>query len=63
MSEAPLAAFLGTVEFLSAFGPAELETLAAAAESRFFKFGETICNAGDRDDGLYVITPQPVTNA
>ena len=55
MSEGSPAEFLGTVEFLSAFGPAELEALAAAAESRFFKFGETVCNAGDRDDGLYVI--------
>ncbi|MCB1679237.1 MAG: ATP-binding cassette domain-containing protein [Halioglobus sp.] len=55
MSEAPLGDFLGSVEILSAFSAAELAQLADAAESRFFKFGESVCNAGDRDDGLYVV--------
>jgi ATP-binding cassette subfamily B protein len=55
MSDTTLVEFLGSVEILSPFSPAELEAIAAAAEERFFKFGEAVCNAGDRDDGLYVI--------
>ena len=55
MSETTLADFLGSVEILSPFSPAELETIATAAEERFYKFGEAVCNAGDQDDGLYII--------
>jgi len=55
VSEESLVDFLGTVEILSAFDAADLAQLASAAESRFFKFGESVCSAGDRDDGLYVI--------
>ena len=55
MSEESLVDFLGTVEILSVFDAAELEQLADASESRFFKFGEAVCNTGDREDGLYVI--------
>jgi ATP-binding cassette subfamily B protein len=55
VSEESLVDFFGTVEILSAFNAAELAQLADASESRFFKFGEAVCNAGDRDDGLYVI--------
>jgi subfamily B ATP-binding cassette protein HlyB/CyaB len=55
VSEESLVDFLGTVEILSSFDVAELGQLAAAAESRFFKFGEAVCSAGDREDGLYVV--------
>lgn len=55
MSEESLPDFLGTVEILSAFSAPELAQLAAASESRFFKFGDSVCNAGVRDDGLYIV--------
>jgi ATP-binding cassette subfamily B protein len=47
--------FLSSVEILSVFSREELERLAAAAESRFFAFGDTVCNAGDPAEGLFVI--------
>jgi subfamily B ATP-binding cassette protein HlyB/CyaB len=47
--------FLGAVEIFSAFNAGELETLAKSAELRNFEFGETVYNAGDPGDGLYVI--------
>ena len=47
--------FLGAVEIFSAFNAGELETLAKRAELRNFEFGETVYNAGDPGDGLYVI--------
>ena len=50
-----LADFLSAVEMLSPFTRAELERLAEHAESRFFSFGETVCNAGEPADGLFVI--------
>ena len=50
-----LADFLASVEMLSPFTRAELERLAEHAESRFFSFGETVCNAGEPADGLFVI--------
>jgi subfamily B ATP-binding cassette protein HlyB/CyaB len=50
-----LAGFLSTVEILSAFTPAELEQLAEQAQSRFFGFGDTVCNAGDPAEGMHVI--------
>ena len=49
------AEFLASVEILSAFTPAEIERLAACAESRHYAFGDTVCNAGDAADGLLVI--------
>jgi ATP-binding cassette subfamily B protein len=52
---ATLADFLASVEILSPFARAELERLAQHAESRFFSFGETVCNAGEPADGLFVI--------
>jgi ATP-binding cassette subfamily B protein len=52
---AALADFLASVEILSPFARAELERLAQHAESRFFSFGETVCNAGEPADGLFVI--------
>ena len=47
--------FLATVELLSPFTREEIELLAEHAQSRFFAFGETVCNAGDAADGLFVI--------
>ena len=47
--------FLGTVEILSAFERAELTQLLEQAQSQFFKFGDTVCETGDQDSGLYVI--------
>jgi ATP-binding cassette, subfamily B, bacterial HlyB/CyaB len=50
-----IADFLATVELLSPFTREEIERLAEHAQSRFFAFGETVCNAGDVADGLFVI--------
>ena len=50
-----LADFLASVEILSPFTRDEIERLAEHAESRFFSFGETVCNAGAPADGLCVI--------
>ncbi|ACC72965.1 peptidase domain-containing ABC transporter [Paraburkholderia phymatum] len=47
--------FLSTVEILSPFTRDELERIAEHVQSRFYSFGETVCNAGDPADGLYVI--------
>ncbi len=55
MSEHCSIEFLGSVEIFSAFNASELETLAKSAELRSFEFGETVYNAGDPGDGLYVI--------
>ncbi|MET0217597.1 MAG: peptidase domain-containing ABC transporter [Burkholderiales bacterium] len=54
-SDQSLADFLASVEVLSPFTRAELERLAEHAESRVFSFGETVCNAGEPADGLFVI--------
>lgn len=50
-----LADFLSSVEILSPFSRDELDRLGEHAQSRFYSFGETICNAGDAADGLLVI--------
>ena len=55
VKQAAPADFLSSVEILSPFPREALERLAAAAESRFFAFGDTVCNAGEPADGLYVI--------
>lgn len=55
MTEESLKAFLGSVEFFSAFTPGDLEEIMAAVKTRHFEFGDTVCNAGDPSDGLYVI--------
>lgn len=47
--------FLATVEILAPFTRDELERLAAAVESRFHAFGDTVCTAGEAANGLYVI--------
>ncbi|HYD96176.1 MAG TPA: peptidase domain-containing ABC transporter [Noviherbaspirillum sp.] len=50
-----LADFLSSVEILSPFSREEIERLAAHAESRFFAFGDTVCNAGDPAEGMFVV--------
>jgi ATP-binding cassette, subfamily B, bacterial HlyB/CyaB len=50
-----IADFLASVEILSPFSRDELERFAEHAQSRFYGFGETVCNAGDPADGLFVI--------
>ena len=55
MSDDAVIDFLGSVEIFSAFSSDELEELAGHAESRHYDFGDTVYNAGDPGDGLYVI--------
>ena len=55
MSEDAVIDFLGSVEIFSAFGSDELKELAGCAETRHYEFGDTVYNAGDQGDGLYVI--------
>jgi len=55
MSEDAVIDFLGSVEIFSAFGSDELKELAGFAETRHYEFGDTVYNAGDPGDGLYVI--------
>jgi ATP-binding cassette subfamily B protein len=50
-----LADFLASVEILSPFTRDELDQIATHAESRFFSFGDTVCNAGEPAGGLFVI--------
>ena len=50
-----LADFLSSVEILSPFARDELERLAEQAQSRFYSFGDSVCNAGEPADGLLVI--------
>src|SRR6516225_2254700 len=50
-----IADFLSTVEILSPFTREELERIAEHVQSRFYSFGETVCNVGDAADGLYVV--------
>jgi ATP-binding cassette subfamily B protein len=47
--------FLSSVEIFSGFTRDELERLAEHTESRFFQFGETVCNAAEPAEGLFVI--------
>jgi ATP-binding cassette subfamily B protein len=54
-AEQSLAGFLASVEILSPLSPAELERLAAAAQSRFYAFGDTVCSAGDPAAGLFIV--------
>jgi ATP-binding cassette subfamily B protein len=50
-----LADFLSTVEILSPFSRDELEEMARHARLRSFAFGDTVCNAGEAAEGLFVI--------
>jgi subfamily B ATP-binding cassette protein HlyB/CyaB len=47
--------FLSSVEIFSGFAREDLERLAEHTESRSFVFGETVCNAGEPAEGLFVI--------
>jgi ATP-binding cassette, subfamily B, bacterial HlyB/CyaB len=55
LSDESLTEFLASVEIFSAFSAEELEQLAEQAEIRQFDFGDSVYNAGDPGDGLYVI--------
>jgi ATP-binding cassette subfamily B protein len=55
LSDEDLTEFLDGVEMFSAFTPEERAEIAAHAESRSFAFGDTVCNAGDPSEGLFVI--------
>jgi ATP-binding cassette, subfamily B, bacterial HlyB/CyaB len=50
-----LADFLSSVELLSPFTREELERLAEQSQSRFLAFGESVCNAGEPAEGVFVI--------
>ncbi|VVE50112.1 Toxin RTX-I translocation ATP-binding protein [Pandoraea terrae] len=50
-----LADFLAGVEILSPLKREDIEQLAAHAQSFFFGFGDTVCNAGEQANGLFVI--------
>lgn len=47
--------FLTTVEILSAFSREQLAVLESQAEIKVYDFGDTVCNAGEPETGLYVI--------
>ena len=55
MSDDAVIGFLSSVEIFSAFSVDELKELAGHAETRQYDFGDTVYNAGDPGDGLYVI--------
>ncbi len=55
MSEDSLVEFLTSIEIFSAFSPQELQAIAGHAEPRYYDFGDTVYNAGEPGDGLYVI--------
>ena len=55
MTDESLIEFLESVEFFSAFTAQDLEVIASHVESRTFEFGDTVCNAGDPSEGLFLI--------
>ncbi|MEN8800423.1 MAG: cysteine peptidase family C39 domain-containing protein [Thiogranum sp.] len=55
MSDDAVIDFISSVEIFSAFSADELKELAGHAETRQYDFGDTVYNAGDPGDGLYVI--------
>lgn len=55
MTNESLVEFIASVEFFAAFTPEEHAELAAQAESLFFEFGDTVLNAGEASQGLYVV--------
>ena len=55
MSNESLVEFLASVEILSGFSHAELESFASHADTLTFQFGDTIVNAGDPGKGLYIV--------
>lgn len=50
-----LADFLATVEILSPLSRDEIERLAASARTLHFGFGDTVCNAGEPADGIFIV--------
>ena len=55
MNDAAPSDFFDGVEFFSAFSAEERAQIAAQGKSLSFEFGDTICNAGEPSEGLYVI--------
>ncbi len=51
----PLTDFLSSVEILSPFSREELARLAEHVQSRFFSFGDTVCNAGEPAEGIFIV--------
>ena len=49
------AEFLASVDLFSALTRHDIERLAAAARPRFVAFGETVCNAGEPAEGVFVV--------
>ena len=47
VNEETTAVFLAGVEMFSAFQADELESLASQAESKWYEFGDPVCDAGD----------------
>jgi ATP-binding cassette subfamily B protein len=47
--------FLAGVEMFSAFRKEELEALAAQTRPQWYEFGEKVCDANDRCDGVFII--------
>jgi ATP-binding cassette, subfamily B, bacterial HlyB/CyaB len=54
-SDDAVASFLSTTEMFSAFTPQELQQLSVHADSRWFDFGETVFEQGQKCTGVYVI--------
>jgi len=50
-----LADFLAGVEILSPLSRAEIERLAESARTLNFGFGDTVCNAGEAADGIFIV--------
>ncbi|MEH6823585.1 MAG: ABC transporter transmembrane domain-containing protein [Motiliproteus sp.] len=55
MSPESIAELLASVEIFSPLNPAELQTLAAAAELKSFEFGDPVINTGDTAPGIFVL--------
>jgi len=55
LDENSLTGFLKSVSIFSAFNESEITQLAEQAESRYFNFGDSVYNAGEPSEGLYVI--------
>ena len=54
-SDDAVAGFLASVEIFSAFSPQELQQLAMLVDSRWYDFGDTVFDAGQKGTGLYII--------
>ena len=55
MTEESTVEFLAGVEMFSAFRKEELEALAAQTRPQWYEFGEKVCDANDRCDGVFII--------